>query len=413
MKIILIHQYFNVPSSGGSTRPYDLAKKFLENGYEVTVVTSGNNFSEKLNGRWANLNVDNIDVHVLNMELYSSAMSATGRIRVFLTFVWYTCFKLLKLKGDIVIASSTPLTIGIPALVKKWVQKTPFIFEARDMWPENVVAIGAIKNKFLVKAMYFLESLIYKNANALVPLSTDMKHSVVTRYNKLKYPIEVIENISELNRFQNGYDPNISVLEKELGFKPRFSILYAGTYGKVNGLSYAIELAAKLLPIDPTIAFILVGGGPEEDQIRELAKEREVLGKNVHMLNPVSKNQLAQYYYEVQMGSSFVIAIEELWANSANKFFDSLAASRPMLINHEGWQKKVLLDNDAGYILSHNLEEINEADLTDFVSYTKDDEKQKRQMQNAFQLAHKYSLEAATEKYIKLFNYIRQSLNGS
>ena len=66
----------------------------------------------------------------------------------------------MSLKGDMVLATSTPLTIGVPALIKKWIHKTPFIFEIRDIWPEAAIAIGAINNKILQKISYLLEYLI-------------------------------------------------------------------------------------------------------------------------------------------------------------------------------------------------------------------------------------------------------------
>ena len=171
-------------------------------------------------------------------------MSYLHRSIVFLNSFGSPFTKILSIKGDLVLATSTPLTIGIPALIKKWIQKTPFIFETRDVWPEAVIAIGAIKNTIIKKVLYFLEGLIYKNASAIVPLQLDMKRSIVTRYPKLgNKPIEVIENISEIDRFQKGYDKNISVLSKKIGFKPKFTVLYAGTFGKVNGINYVIKLA--------------------------------------------------------------------------------------------------------------------------------------------------------------------------
>ena len=157
-------------------------------------------------------------------------------------------------------------------MIKKWLHKTPYIFEIRDVWPEAVIAIGAIKNKILQKLLFFLEHLIYKNAEALVPLSTDMQKSIISRYPKLiRKQIIVIENISEINRFQNTYNKNISMVEKIIGYKPRFTILYAGTFGFVNGINYVLEFAEKLFYIDPSIIFILIGEGIEKQKLIDQA----------------------------------------------------------------------------------------------------------------------------------------------
>src|SRR5690606_27965494 len=234
---------------------------------------------------------------------------------VFFKFLWFAIFRLLKLKADVVLATSTPLTIGIPALIKKWFGKTPFIFEVRDVWPEAVIAIGAIKNKWLQKLLYRLEKLIYKNAIAIVPLSTDMQKSIVSRYPQFKEKADiVIENIAEINRFQSN--PETVDLDGIIGFQPRFSVLYAGTFGKVNGIHKVIELAEKTLSIDKELVYILIGSGAEKENITQLAKDKRVLNKNVFILNPISKRELPLWYNAVSMGSSFVIDIPELWRNS-------------------------------------------------------------------------------------------------
>ena len=115
--------------------------------------------------------------------------------------------------------------------------------------------------------------------------------------------------------------------------------MYAGTFGKVNGINYVIKLAQKLININPEIIFVLVGDGSEKELVIQEASHKKILNKNVYILDSVSKSDLSQLYFECDMGSSFVKNIQELWANSANKYFDTLASGKPILINHEGWQK--------------------------------------------------------------------------
>ena len=261
MKIVYLHQYFKFPSESGGTRSFDLATGFLCLGHQVEMLTSTSDEYYKTAERWSKIEKNGLVIHYIYLP-YRNNMGYLQRSIVFFQFLWFATSKLLSLKADLVLASSTPLTIGIPALIKKWIHKTPFIFETRDIWPEVVIAIGAVNNKILQKILYFLEHLIYKNAAALVPLSVDMKKSIISRYPKLlKKPIVIIENISEINRFQSGYNKKITVLKEKIGFQPRFTILYAGTFGRVNGIDYVIELANKLLHLDPTIIFILIGNG--------------------------------------------------------------------------------------------------------------------------------------------------------
>src|SRR5690606_32160141 len=174
MKLIYIHQYFKFPDETGGTRSYDLASSFVKKGIDITVVTATSDEKYNTKQRWTEIEREGIKINYIYLP-YGNHMSYLKRSLVFFKFLWFTSFRLLKLKGDIVLATSTPLTIGIPALVKKWFGKTPFVFEVRDVWPEAVIAIGAIKNKLMQKVLYGLEKMIYKNAIAIVSLSTDMQ----------------------------------------------------------------------------------------------------------------------------------------------------------------------------------------------------------------------------------------------
>jgi glycosyltransferase involved in cell wall biosynthesis len=402
MKLIYLHQYFKFPDETGGTRSYDLATSFVKKGIEVVVVTATSDINHKSKKKWKVIERDGLLVNYIYLP-YGNHLSYFQRSFVFFKFLWFSTFRLLKLKGDFVLATSTPLTIGIPALFKKWFGKTPYIFEVRDVWPEAVIAIGAIRNKMMQKLLYLLERVVYKNASAVVPLSTDMQKSIVNRYPQFTDKSSVvIENISEINRFQNIEDE--IDLENITGFKPRFSVLYAGTFGKVNGIDRVIDLAQKTLLIDDKLVYILIGTGAEKENVIQLAKQIDVFSKNVFILDPVSKNELPTWYNTTSMGSSFVINIKELWANSANKFFDTLAAGKPILINHEGWQAEIIREYNIGYVLPPI---ITNKEASEFVKYTLDENHILKQQENALSVAkEKYSLEVAVDKYLSVFNKI-------
>jgi glycosyltransferase involved in cell wall biosynthesis len=409
MKLVYIHQYFKFPSEQGGTRSYDLATQFVNSGIEVEIITSTSKQEFASECRWTRVAQSGLIVHYMYLP-YNNHFSYLKRNLVFLKFLWFSTLKVLSINCDLVLATSTPLTIGIPALLKKWFSNSPYIFEVRDVWPEAVIAIGAIKNKFVQKALFLLESKIYKNADALVPLSVDMKYSIESRFPELKskIPLVVIENISEIDRFQSDLRSNESLLRNSIGFVPRFSVLYAGTFGRVNGLEYVLELAAKTWILDQGLVFILFGNGVQKKDILQKAKDKGVFSKNVFILEPMSKSELPQWYFEVSMGSSFVTPIPELWSNSANKFFDTLAAGKPILVNYGGWQSKVIEDHNVGYRLPLI---VTEEAAKDFVAYTMDSDLIEHQSRNAIKLANeRYSLQIATEKYLAIFDKIKNSV---
>jgi glycosyltransferase involved in cell wall biosynthesis len=404
VKITYLHQYFRFPNETGGTRSFDLSNGFLKIGHDVDIITSTSSEKMKSKNRWFKLKKGGIKVNYIYLP-YSNKMAYLNRVIVFLKFAWFSSFKLLSLKSDIVLATSTPLTIGIPALIKKWFHKTPYIFEVRDLWPEAPIAVGVIKNKFFKKILFWFEYLIYKNSSAIIPLSVDMKYSIISRYPKLKKKITVIENISEMERFHKKHNKKKLFLKNKIGFKPRFSILYAGTFGLVNGIDYVIRMAHEMIKLDPTIVFILIGEGKEKNKLIQEAIKKKLINKNIFFLNPISKEDLSMLYFECDMASSFVIPIKELWANSANKFFDTLAAGKPILINYKGWQQKVINKANIGYVLPLNIKKTL---VKKFIAYTRNKLLILKQGKNAKYFAKEnYALNIALTKYNSVLSRLK------
>ena len=134
------------------------------------------------------------------------------------------------------------------------------------------------------------------------------------------------------------------------------------------------------------------------------ATDKGVLNKNVFIFNTVSKQDLPQLYFECDMGSSFVIPVKELWANSANKFFDTLAAGKPVLINYNGWQKELINKENIGHVLPVT---INDNVIKEFALYSKKKELIAKQQKNALNIAKaNYATDIAVVKYNMIFKNI-------
>lgn len=394
MKLLYIVQYFRFPDETGGTRPYDLASSFAKKGVDVTVLTSDTDGNAK--DKWTLIERDGIKVYRVNCP-YSNNMGTIQRIISFCKFFTQASVKQFSFDYDLMLASSTPLTNGIPALVANTFRNKPYVFEVRDVWPGVPIAMGYFKNKLIRKILYAFEKRIYKKSSAIVPLSIGMDTNIKKRYPNDKSVI--IPNISEINRFtetKKTVDIDFPADKK--------IVLYAGTFGNVNGIAYVINLAEKTLNIDPSVCFYLIGEGKEKNDILKLAENKEVLNKNVFIFDSVRKNDLPYLYSKCTIGSSFVIDIPALWDNSANKFFDTLAAQKPMLINHEGWQADLIREKNIGYVLPP-IVDFSAAEK--FVEYINDIELLKNQGKNAFQLAKdQFSLEVAVDKYMKIFESI-------
>ncbi|MDD3738376.1 MAG: glycosyltransferase, partial [Lentimicrobiaceae bacterium] len=211
--------------------------------------------------------------------------------------------------------------------------------------------------------------------------------------------IDVITNISELKRFKDiskKVDLNIDLSNKK-------TILYAGTLGPVNDIMYVAKLAEKMIKIDPDVLFLIFGNGSEKEKIISYCQEKNILNKNIVFKEPISKDSLPHLYSKISMGSSFVWDYKIKWDNSANKFFDSLAAGRPILINYYGWQAEVINKKKCGFVLPYHY---NEQDIQNLAKYLNNNENLQEQCMNALLAAEEYSLENAVSKYVNILNSI-------
>lgn len=403
MRILYIHQFFLFPDNFGGTRSYDLARKFVENGYKVTILTTSAKFNNLDTSKlWNEFERDGIHFWVLSCD-YSQLMSYWRRNISFLKFMFFSLFKALSIKTDCVLATSPPLTVAFPAIIKRMFSKCKLIYEVRDVWPQAPIELGALNNRFLQKLALKLESWIYKKADFIVPLSDGMKQSIVSRHPNAGGKVLVIPNISEIERFQHSIVPFDLPIRKEV-YKDKKILLYAGTIGFVNGIDYLVRLADGISKLDENIHFWVFGRGTHKEKAIALATDLGVLNKNIFFFDPVPKNALPYLYNLATVGSSFVIDIPVMLDNCANKFFDTFAAGRPIVINYAGWQADAIQKNDIGFLLPKVFDE---KAVEAFYRYITNDTLLSEQRARAIKVARdEYSLDIAVGKYISIFKQI-------
>ena len=156
MTILYLHQYFNTPEMPGSTRSYEFAKRLVDRGDTVHMITTNWQAESTLSASIES----GINVYWAPIR-YSNKMSFITRIIAYLRYLWFVLIICMKLKYDIIIASSTPLTVAIPAIWLKYIKKVKLIFEIRDLWPELPIAIGAIKSPLIKHLAQILENKTY------------------------------------------------------------------------------------------------------------------------------------------------------------------------------------------------------------------------------------------------------------
>ncbi|MBM3336339.1 MAG: glycosyltransferase family 4 protein [Betaproteobacteria bacterium] len=344
MRILYLHQYFTTPDMSGGTRSYEMARRLVEWGYEVHVVTSWRKATQHVD--WFEENIDGIHVHWLPVP-YDNAMDFWQRVKAFFRFALKAGQRATKLRGDIVFATSTPLTIALPGALAAWRLKVPIVFEVRDLWPDVPIAMGYLQNPIIRKAAQWLEGFAYARSARVVALSGGMADGVV-RAGYPKERVAVIPNSSDLELFAHSEEGLGRFREAypELGSGP--VVLYPGTLGKANGVAYLAHLAHAVLPLRPDVRFVVFGEGAERGLIEETARSLGVLGKNFFLYTPLPKRELVDAFSAAAVVISLFIDEPALRANSANKFFDALASGTTVAINYQGWQKELLEETGAG-----------------------------------------------------------------
>lgn len=347
MRIVYLHQYFRPPTGVGSTRSYEFARRLAARGHDVHVVTTSR-VGEQFRG-WREEALEGFTVHSTHVP-YSHAMSIRDRLRSFLTYAVRASLQARKLRADVIFATSTPLTIAIPAVAAQLGRGTPLVFEVRDLWPEVPIAMGALRGKTARRAAYALQRLAYARSTHIVALSPDMKRGIADR-GVDEDDITVIPNSSDVDFFASPTAADVRSFKERHSLGDDHIVLYAGTLGRVNDTRYLVQVARASADLGRTHQFVVVGDGVERTSIERAARDCGVLGKNFHLLPPVPKTEMPIIFAAASVTVSTVAPIEALWANSANKFFDSFAAGRPIMINHEGWQAEVLRRSGAGIVV--------------------------------------------------------------
>jgi len=347
MRIVYIHQYYCNPAMAGGIRSYEQARRLVARGHTVHVITTDITPGKRSLG-WRTTSDDGVIVHWYSVP-YSNEMSFARRIRAFAEFMVLATAKAAALKADLVFATSTPLTVAVPGVLAAKLRRAPFVFEVRDLWPEVPIEMGLLRNPLARRLAGALAGFAYRNAEEVVALSPGMAAGVRARRPATR--VEVIPNAADLDLF--AVDPEAVRRFRDdhrwLGDRPL--IVYTGALGMVNGVDYLIRAARRMREIDPDVQVLIVGHGREWADTERLAAEYGLLDSTVRMWPKVPKSELPVILGAATLSTSFVRPIRALWENSANKFFDALAAGRPIAVNYGGWQADLLRETGAGLVL--------------------------------------------------------------
>ncbi len=391
MKIVLVYQYFGTPKGSWSTRIYELTKRWVSKGCDVTVITSPYDKSDiKASGFISRQSIDGINLIIIDSG-DSNRFMLIKRVFRSLLFSLISTYYAIFLSGDVLITSSGPITVGISGLFGKWFSKKKWVFEIRDLWPDGGIEMGLIKGKWVIKFASFFEKLIYRQADFIVTAS-DGQQQVLIEKGVSKNRIGIIYNASDNDLF--GEVKSLTQVQKSTISGNKF-FLHIGSLGFIHNVNYIIEAANHLKILNSNILVLLIGDGKERIDLEKKVNALKL--NNVIFLGQMQKNEIVPWLSNC-VGTLFcTLNFPVQNTCSPNKVFDSFAASKPVIQTTEGWIKDVFEKYECG-INVHPERPIEMADA--MIEYVDNYSKSVEHGQNAKKLAlTKFSRDILAENY--------------
>ena len=350
MKVLYFHQHFTTPRGASGTRSYEFARHLIEEGHEVTMVCGSSSKADTgLGGPYRRGRREGVveGIRVIELEVpYSNYDGFLKRSWAFSRFALRSIGIALREEYDVVFATSTPLTAGIPGIAARWLRRKPFVFEVRDLWPELPKAMGVITNPVVLTLMSWLEWVSYHSAHRLIGLSPGIVEGIVRRGID-EDRVTMIPNGCDLELFDpERYDRDSVEIP---GVGPQdFVAAFTGAHGIANGLDAVLDAAAVLKERGRTeIKIVFIGDGQRKPGLVERART-EGLDACI-FLDPVPKEELARLMVRVDVGLMILENVPAFYrGTSPNKFFDYIASGTPVLNNYPGWLAEMIRAHQCG-----------------------------------------------------------------
>ena len=350
MRVIYIHQHFSTRRGSTGTRSYEMSQRLIDAGHQVTMITGVYDVSDlrvELKKPVNEYEVDGINVMCI-AEPYGNKMSFARRVLAFGRFAQTATKIIRKLDADLIFATSTPLTVGIPGMKGAKHLRVPFVFEVRDLWPELAVTMGIIKNPFFIWYLRKLERKIYMSAHKIIALAPGIRDGIC----KTGYPADkvvIIPNSSDIDLFKPGKE---KLLDNRFGAPEDFRLVFTGAHGMANGLDAVLDAAMELKRRGITgVKFVFIGQGSQRERLIKRSIE-EGLESITSWVPLIPKEELACILPKMDVGMMILKNVPSFYyGTSPNKFFDYIAAGLPVLNNYPGWLSDMITEHKCGMVV--------------------------------------------------------------
>jgi len=362
MKILFLTDNFPPESNAPANRTYEHALEWINKGADVTVITCVPNFPKGKvyagykNRLYQSEMMDGIKV----IRVWSYMSLNKGVLRRTLDYISYGVMAFLAslfVKTDVVIATTPQFFTALFGQFAAFLKRKPWIMEVRDLWPESIKAVDAIKHNRVINFLEKIELYLYRQADRIIVNTDSFKENISARGIDAS-KIDIVKNGVVLHRFPEL--PRSERLERALGMEGKFVVGYLGTHGMAHKLSFILESAKSVK--DKDIHFIFVGNGAQKEALLEQKEQLNLT--NVTMLPSVGKEAVKEYI------SLFDIALVPLRKNETfktvipSKIFENAAMGKPILLGLEGECQRLIESFEAGLCFEPENEQDFIAKLT-------------------------------------------------
>ena len=346
MHILFLTDNFPPEVNAPATRTFEHCQEWIKKGHQITVITCVPNFPHgKVYAGYKNKFYQSEivnEIRVIRVWSYMSSNSGfSKRVLDYVSFGIMAFFVGLFKKHDVIIATSPQFFTTWAAWGISKIKRKPWIFELRDLWPESIKTVGAMKQGRVIDLLEKIELGLYKSCNKVVAVTDAFKNNLITRGIR-KDKIEVITNGSNMELFYPR-EADLDLLGS-LGLNDKFVVGYIGTHGMAHGLDFIVKSIRKVS--DPSIHFLFIGDGATKQGIVKLAKELNLI--NITFLDPIDKEQVPKYLSIVDVSLAPLIKSDTFKTVIPSKIFESSAMQKPTLLGVEGQAQEILEKYGAG-----------------------------------------------------------------
>jgi len=344
MRILFLSHYFPPEVNAPASRTFEHCREWARAGHDVTVVTCAPNhpqgrvYDGYRNRLLARENVDGINV----IRIWTYVTANEGFLKRTLGYVSFMISAILLLpffgKADVVVTTSPQFFNGLAGFFVSRLKRIPWVLEIRDLWPDSIFAVGAIRNRHIIAMLSALERFAYRTASHIVVV-TDSFKTHITKLGIPKGRITVIKNGVDLDLFSQPTDSDITQIcnlisaQTGVSLQGKFVAAYVGTHGMAHRLETLME-AAKLCGDDDRIVFLMVGDGAERKKLLELREHMQL--HNVLMLGQMPKSSMPAIW-GITGASLVLLKRSELFKTVIpSKIFESMAMQKPIVLGVEG-----------------------------------------------------------------------------